>query len=281
MAVTGTGTQADPFVVTTYSELVNTASTVGSYIKVGNNINITDEYPDGDMPPLVVRSAIDGDNKTITNWYARYTQNSNNVISVYNTAVIRNLNLQNIYAILSSSRGFVANADSNDDTYCFENCNISGVILSGSFFHGYYCKYLMKDCSVNLLFKNSAKFISISQAYMKDAEINNCYVKLKSESNTYLFNSSASSASNLGRDSYYEIDQAAFGISSSFIFSNCVFDITTNSTFTFNINDSSASPSIINTTKAPNCTPQNKLLGVTAENWLNTEYLASIGFNAG
>lgn len=180
-----------------------------------------------------------------------------------------------------SSRGFVANADSNTSSYCFENCNISGVMVSGSFFHGYYSQYLMKDCSVNLLFKNSAKFIDISQAYMKDAEINNCYVKLKSESNYYLFNSSASSASNLGKNSYYEIDQAAFGMPTTFAFSNCVFDITANSTFTFNITGSSASPSIINTTKAPNCTPQNKLLGVTAENWLNTEYLASIGFNAG
>lgn len=281
MAITGTGTQADPFVVTTYAELVEKAAESGVYIKVGNDINITDEYPDGDMPPLVVKSIIDGDNKIISNWYAIYTNNYNNVISVYSSGVIRNLNLQNIYAMPYSSRGFVANADSNTSSYCFENCNISGVILSGSFFDGYYCKYLMKNCSVNLLFKNTAKFISIDQAYMKDAEINNCYVKLKSESNTYLFYSSASSASNLGRGSYYEIDQAAFGISSSFIFSNCVFDITTNSTFTFNINDSSASPSIINTTKAPNCTPQNKLLGVTAENWLNTEYLASIGFNAG
>jgi hypothetical protein len=116
---------------------------------------------------------------------------------------------------------------------------------------------------------------------MKDAEINNCYAKLKSESNYYLFNSGASYDPDLGRDSYYEIDQAAFGMPKTFIFSNCVFDITTSSTFTFNIDSSSASPSIINTTKAPNCTPQNKLLGVTAENWLNTEYLASIGFNAG
>lgn len=277
----GTGTQADPYIITTYAELVEKAAESGVHIKVGNDINITDEYPDGDMPPLIVKSIIDGDNKTISNWYALYTNNNKDLIEVYSTGVIKNLNLQNIYAILSSSRGFVANANSNTSSYCFENCNISGVILSGSFFRGYYSQYLMKDCSVNLLFKSSAKFISISQAYMKDAEINNCYVKLKSESNTYLFYSSASSASSLGMDSYYEIDQTAFGISSSFIFSNCVFDITTNSTFTFNINSSSASPSIINTTKAPNCTPQNKLLGVSDEHWLDTTYLASIGFNAG
>lgn len=281
MAVTGTGTQTDPYVITTYGELVEKAAESGAYVKVGNDINITDEYPDGDMPPLDVKSIIDGDNKTISNWYAIYTNNYNNVISVYSSGVIRNLNLQNIYAMLYSSRGFVANADSNTSSYCFENCNISGVILSGSFFHGYYSQYLMKDCSVNLLFKNTAKFISIDQAYMRDAEINNCYVKLKSESNTYLFYSSTSSASNLGRGSYYEIDQAAFGMPTAFFFSNCVFDITTNSTFTFNITGSSASPSIINTTKAPNCTPQNKLLGVTAENWLDVDYLASIGFNAG
>jgi hypothetical protein len=184
----GTGTQADPYIITTYAELVEKAAESGVYIKIDNDINITDEYPDGDMPPLVVKSIIDGDNKTISNWYALYTNNNKNLIEVYSTGVIKNLNLQNIYATLfGSSRGFVANANSNTSSYCFENCNISGVILSGSFFRGDYCRYLMKDCSVNLLFKSSAKFINISQAYMHDAEINNCYVKLKSESNTSLF----------------------------------------------------------------------------------------------
>ena len=49
MAVTGTGTQADPYVVTTYAELVEKAAESGKYVKIGNDINITDEYPNGDM----------------------------------------------------------------------------------------------------------------------------------------------------------------------------------------------------------------------------------------
>ena len=45
MAITGTGVQADPYVVTTYGELVAVAKTsetyTGAYIKIDNDINIT------------------------------------------------------------------------------------------------------------------------------------------------------------------------------------------------------------------------------------------------
>jgi hypothetical protein len=142
----------------------------------------------------------------------------------------------------------------------------------------------MKGCSVNLLLKSGAGFLYVQQAYGRWADIDNCYVKIKSDGGrSNIFGSDYNGIATMGSGSYYEIDAPNFfsGNTFSTTFSNCVFDITANSTFTFNIDSSSASPSIINTTKAPNCTPQNKLLGVTAENWLNTEYLASIGFNAG
>jgi uncharacterized Zn finger protein len=54
MAVTGTGTQADPYVVTTYGELVEKAKTSGVYIELANDINIADEYPNENMPQLEI-----------------------------------------------------------------------------------------------------------------------------------------------------------------------------------------------------------------------------------
>ena len=69
MSITGTGTQADPYIITTYAELVEKAAESGVYIKVGNDINITKEYPEGNMPTLTINSPIDGDNTKISNWY--------------------------------------------------------------------------------------------------------------------------------------------------------------------------------------------------------------------
>ena len=277
MSITGTGTQADPYVVTTYAELVEKAAESGVYIKVGNDINITDEYPDGDMPNLQMNGCnIDGDGKTISNWYNFNTDH----YSVSGDGTIKNARISNIY----TNYHFCANGYSSSK-YIFEDCRISGIIVGDKVFANlYYVNKVMKGCSVKLLLKSGAGFLYVQQAYGRWADIDNCYVKIKSDGGrSNIFGSDYNGIATMGSDSYYEIDAPNFfsGNTFSTTFSNCVFDITANSTFTFNINDSSASPSIINTTKAPNCTPQNKLLGVTAENWLNTEYLASIGFNAG
>ena len=70
MAITGTGTQADPYVVTTWAELASKTSETGVYIKLGNDIDMNDEYPEGLTSGLTVKCAqIDGDGKAIKNLY--------------------------------------------------------------------------------------------------------------------------------------------------------------------------------------------------------------------
>ena len=61
---------------------------------------------------------------------------------------------------------------------------------------------------------------------------------------------------------------------------NSVFDIQTNANWTWG-NASGYSCSIFNKTSAPNVSGSNNVIAVTDENWLDTAYLASIGFNAG
>ena len=59
------GSQANPWIVTTYAELVDKSSNSGEYVRINNDINIIDEYPNGDMPQLALRAIIDGNNKNI------------------------------------------------------------------------------------------------------------------------------------------------------------------------------------------------------------------------
>ena len=63
------GTASDPWVVASYSELVAQAG-LGGYIVLTRDINIADEYPNGDMETLLLNNAyIDGQGHTIHNWY--------------------------------------------------------------------------------------------------------------------------------------------------------------------------------------------------------------------
>lgn len=280
MAVIGTGTIDDPYVVTTYAELVNTASASDVYIKIGNDINITDEYPNGNMPALAIRGYIDGNNKVISNWYvsSTYAKSAIQFFSGY----IKDLEIRNIYHQGGSNSFAFWNSASTD--YSFRNCKISGILINTRFIGGNYSEGTGKrclGCSLNLLLKQSI-FVSI-RSQGEGRLFDNCYCKIKAENSPEIITNTNTYALRMGSNSYWEIESSDAIINNSnyIVFDNCVLDVTTNATFTFNINNSSVAPSIINTTKAPNCTPQNKLLGVDDEHWLDTAYLNSIGFNAG
>ena len=123
MAISGSGTQADPWIVTTYAELVTKAVSDG-YIKIGNDINITDEYPDGDMPTLSMGDCdIDGNIKTISNWYRNTSgyciANTDSTDTLCN---IHDLTLKNIY-IDGSATAFCNRAEDNNSRPFFENCH--------------------------------------------------------------------------------------------------------------------------------------------------------------
>ena len=71
MSITGTGTIDDPYVVTTWDELAEKAALGSSsapvYVKLGNDINALDEYPDGNIPRITLAANVDGDGRTIRN----------------------------------------------------------------------------------------------------------------------------------------------------------------------------------------------------------------------
>ena len=275
MAVTGTGTQADPYVVTTYAELVEKAAKSGVYVKVGNDINITDEYPDGDMPTLALNAVVDGDNKTISNWYLTTSRNMIDISN--NSGRLKNLKLKNIYIPVNKSMFYVKWYPNVETKYYFTNCELSGVINSRIVTTEYVGRgmRLFKKCSFNI------KLTHASNDALFDADFLNCYIHF------HLTNPQAKvfSSTDTHENSYIEItadESAKNGVSlgSLSTFSNCVIDSNLTTVESFSVG-SDKSLSIINSTHAPNYTVSGKLALVDDEHWLNTEYLASIGFNAG
>lgn len=310
MAITGSGTHDDPFVVTTYSELVskitNPDNLVVCYIKVGNDINIADEYPFGDMPVLDfgVNVFLDGDGKTITNWYCNNRDAS--LIKLYSKdshpCCMKNLNLTNIvYDGLYGSSKFVTisgtGSGSNTDEILIDNCTFVGEI------YGYFMSTTWQNKSVpairstafNLLLRSTSRFISGSDlSYGLPAE--SCNFKIVSEgtgSSLLIFNST-----------YYPPQNSYFDISipngsptatsnleiSNGTFSNCIIKLSTpagsqstGSKPTFGSSNTNKNVSIINLSAATgvNCGNGTQLKEVTDQNWHDIAYLQSIGFSAG
>lgn len=268
----GIGTQADPYVVTTYAELVEKAAESGVYVKLGNDINITSEYPEGNMPTLEVNSPIDGDNKKISNWYkitSGYCVEAKNTVS--------NLTFGNI------------NIASNCDGFYHAN-TLTAPHFTGCKFYGVLHKLFkagdqseLKDCTLNLNIKGT----NTNGYVMSDFNgifFNNCYLKADDTTSTV----SRSFFSNFyyspfAKDSYFEIKTTASRIAQyqdGQGAENSVFDIQTNANWTWG-NASGYSCSIFNKTSAPNVSGSNNVIAVTDEHWLDTAYLASVGFNAG
>ena len=271
MSITGTGTQADPYVVTTYAELVNTASTFGVYIKVGNDINITDEYPDGDMPTLQVNSPIDGDGHVISNWYRTVGAE---LIAITDANHVDNLTIKNIYVTYT---GAIFSFPTNNAVWRFNNCKISGYVL-GWLYDGSNPYNHFKNCSLNI------KTGITGNHYLMQSNCLNCYIHVHFTKSgaTGLWGNWAKV-----ENSYIEVTaddsvKNAVSLGGFGSVTNCVIDsyLTTSQSLE-SYSSSGVDLSIINSTHAPNYTVSGKLALVDDEHWLDTAYLASIGFNAG
>lgn len=123
MAITGTGTQADPYVVTTWDELVAKAAESGKYVKLGNNIDMNDEYPEGITTYCTLNcTELDGDGKIIKNL------SINGVSCVFKAGSsnmdVKNIKIENLYFISTSgSKYFI---DNSTKKATFTQLSVSG-----------------------------------------------------------------------------------------------------------------------------------------------------------
>ena len=306
MAITGTGTQADPFVVTTYSELAqkitNPDSLSECYIKVGNDINIADEYPFGDMPVLDFGNNVflDGDGKTITNWY--YTGSGiDGVIKLYgktnHPCWMKNLNLANI-VLKSSEQYFLLISSSGSGTQTnnilVENCTFVGIFFGTVLSIQWppdFTNMALRSCAFNALLKSSAKFNRAIYAL----PLESCNVRIVSEHSTGSGLIGISSTSYpCPHNCYFDISIPNAATRSSVTISNATYDncviklrtplgTTASNKGKFGVSASGYNVSILNTSDATGVEPDGstQIKEVTDQNWHDIAYLQYIGISAG
>ena len=275
MSTTGTGTQADPYIVTTWAELVAKAAESGVYVKVGDNIDVMLEYSEGNAPTLVLNGYVDGDGKTISRWYntgERY------LITTNNTTYIENA----IFTNIKTNYSLIYNlSDYNPDHITVQNCKFAGIMGDGYVFAGQGDSSSGKIDGIAVNIKGGdLKFMYIGSS--SGVSYSNLNIKL-STSTTRLCESNYYINSNFN-DSYFELDAPNLTEISNtpnrmIFFDNCVLDIKSDGAITFD--SGNAMLSIFNSTNAPNAVETaGKIVGVDDTHWLDAEYLEyTVGFN--
>ena len=141
MAITGTGTQADPYRPETWEEVLQCTSTDGIYTILPKNAiyDMNNYFPDG-IPTggIILRGFIDGNGSSIIN--AHYEGPARAIImsNSESTGSIKNLNFLNFYLKATAKAATLIGVNSDVTEYgpysgrAFYNCIFSGLVAATS-----------------------------------------------------------------------------------------------------------------------------------------------------
>lgn len=289
MAITGSGTSADPYIVTTYGELVQAASRESKYIefpKEPGTINIEDEYGKTEPPQLVIRNGvhINGNGWEIHGLWGEH----HNCISRIGTggSYMNNLTFSSFHS------------QSNYFLYCSDNYpqfQISGCIFSGicekdfMYLTVYSGSPNISYCSITINFPslNYSRFICSNNIdENKSMELSNCNIKLKSAGGLRLFEFTSpygrykSSIRNCCFDLTSDNCRIFNGSASNTIVSSCIFIGDSQSA----INIGNGTPQTVNVFDEeafPNAVGSTKFVGVPHDKIGDAAYLSNLGFPIG
>lgn len=270
MAVSGDGTQANPWKVTTYAELVQYCNNeTEKWLELDVDIDIANEYPNGDMPTLFINNTnIDGKNHKIVNFYV--TTNDRHGVEKASSCLVKRVWFANLNVLHATA---IQINNSNPENYHFADCKFSGLI-PGDFTYSlddWGAKRQYIRCAFNL------KGRHFSGGTYSLVNLKDCYVEINGED--YIFD---------GGDYESKIDSCYFksnvvpGLLSQI--ENSAVNYTQNISLNYDYFGSNSTPkNIFNVTKHPRSLDYSGFgwISVTEENWTNTQWLSEQGFNAG
>lgn len=138
MAITGTGTQADPYKPTTWEEFLRCTTADSVYTELptgGGTFDMNDYYPEGIPSTIPLRGFINGNGWTIKN--ASYHGNSAAFLMSRNASSgqIRNLHFKNfeISAVSSATAFLIDTPYGSFSGRVFEQCQFSGRLSENAF----------------------------------------------------------------------------------------------------------------------------------------------------
>lgn len=272
MSISGTGAQNDPYIVTTWAELVEKAAESGKYTQVGNDIDVLGEYPDGTMPTLIINGYVDGDGHVLRGMYNTESKHCI-VFNASYSGTLTNCEFPNIDTVYS-----LINNRVNSNRTTITNCKFAGKVASGYILNRLddYCGSI-SGCSFNI----KGGDLHFSNEYRDNTHMN-CNIKMQTSAAWLIYNDAASRTTNF-TNCYITISApnlTEFTADTGYYMKldNSVLDITTDNAVPIRKSDN-AYVTIFNSDHAPNMVTTGNVKGVTTENWLNVSYLQGIGFD--
>ena len=287
--MTGTGTLADPYIINTWADLIDTTRDNDSYCEwAGGDLDFNDINPTGYDTQINIKGNIDFKGATFKNFRHLGTHSVRGNIWFENKTYMKNLNFLNFYMQINSDMAAIGlghHGYSTEGQPTISNCNFSGICIATSTTDShiasvFYCSATPKavqSCSFNVQadapnckfdfargmpFKDCRITVDITQkgtvSNNWSALYTNCLIEGKwlNNSGDYVILAKGSNTSNSGNN-VYRFTEGSYTIDNHY--GQSVFD-TTNATLR---NDS------------------YQVTGCTAAQLADASYLRSIGFPVG
>lgn len=280
--MTGTGTQADPFVVDAWPDFVTAAETSGAYVAFpegGGTIDMNGVAPESIAQVQLRCASIEGNGWNIRNLYV----SGHGAFYLRSNVIINSLSITDFYGDFQSEGARFFDNDDNNHQYTFNLCAFSGVLTgthdrAGLFVASYvYSKIRLHRCAINVKLDGNTKLIysggaSNTAANMADfCNIQVSGTSVNSLADKYNYRNCYFSGKCLSKvELYSDSDFNVFNV-----------DFTEAEGFTCYCANPDAI-NIINTDILPSgVTGGTGFAGVTEAQMLDANYLAALGFPIG
>lgn len=149
--MTGSGTQANPFKVTTMSDFVTAIESNSAYVELASDIDAKDWVPTANHQYILACNQIDGKGYAIKNLHADSSQYSIGImfrLSSYNTTgVMKNLHWLNVYL---NGVTFFITANSSGYGWAITDCTFQMELNNGRFLQQDYTGSTFTHCGICL-----------------------------------------------------------------------------------------------------------------------------------
>lgn len=281
--MTGSGTQADPYVPSTWGEFVTAIGTSGVYVSLaeGTVWDMNEIAPEGLSTDVPVRcKEIQGNGTSIKNLFIK--DDCFKMITTNNTSWsdIKFLNV----LVENNAILFMIGTNIPLSSPSMSHITISGKIVDSTLFYGNHSQanhqLSLNGCSINVELSDSSYFARVSSGAYPCVKLSNCHIRTVGNS------TQAATQYMQLENSLWEGDWAIK--SSQIVGGNGmvsqynIFDVAVPATVTVSVNSSYASnvkKCIFNSDKITSgATLASQLVQVTSEQLRDASYLSSIGF---
>lgn len=272
--MTGTGTQANPYVPATWEEFISCTDD-SVYVELptgGGTFDMNDYYPEGITSTINIKGFINGNGWTIKNAAAYTSTPAFRMSSTSSLGKIQNLNFLNFRRAYSPAQhSSLIEGSGGYNGEAFRNCRFSGMLENYNAYNSdAYAEIILlgqyatiERCSFNIITRGTGR-INVSQSTNWNAILSNCNIVIAGECNLFGFQS---------------INSYISGTVGRIEFINSPYDSVVDcvATSISNYTGSKGHHIIVNTDKYTGSLPY-LCIGVSTEEMNDADYLASIGF---